>query len=710
MKTAIPLLYPFRWVFFLALSVLVLALGTFLLIQVPAAGEVQVDQEERIFDSRNVKEMLRNRARSAVRLTEFARKNIRSRVQAELDREVDRIANSFEQGEASGEGRFAFPSVASWMEGHGTASGALPEEIQEYMFLCDPTDDVVALYGPLYENFRGFGPLPPAQHPVSPTNRKDLKKEVSRIASHPEGSSSLTSLQRIGDSDWRVGELVPGEALKQAVRERILHLLQEESSGALPSLFLIDGQSEVHSFSDHGGNRESGPGGRETVERIEKTLQAVNDGGYVSSSKEQNTQQRQFTELFLEPYQPWEWLFVAAAPPVPESVSTQKGYLVGEGFPSSIWLTVFAALLFSVTLLFLAYRFLFARVAGGLSALKNDLETAAKDPEHSVGETQYPFTELSSLAATANQVLERSKERESRAESEKSYFEELFQNAPDGIVLADSNGYVLRVNKEFCTHFLFKEDEVQGRELDSLVGGEDKITEAGEFTDKVSRGYRIYTETVRYRKDGQAVPVAVYGVPLTTQTGERLIYGLYKDIREKKEAEEKLLQLTETDALTGVANRLKLEQLLEEELKISQRYASSFSLIMMDIDFFKEINDQYGHLVGDEVLKELAATMENSIRDADVLARVGGEEFLILLRRTDYDDAVCLAERIRSEIEANEFSVDRSITCSFGVTVYREDDDSKTLLNRVDDFLYIAKKNGRNRVVGGVKQGVVLGY
>lgn len=395
MKTAIPLLYPFRWAFFLALSVLVLALGAFLLIQVPAAGEGEVDQEERIFDSRNVKEVLRNRARSAVRLTEFARKNIRSRVQAELDREVGRIANSIEQGEAPGEGCFALPSVGSWMEGHGTGSGALPEEIQVYMFLCDPTNDVVALYGPLYENYGGFGRLPPAQDPVSPTNRKDLKKEVSRIASHQERSSSLTSLQRIGDSGWRVGELVPCEALKQAVRERILHLLQEESPGALPSLFLVDGQGEVHSFSDHGGKRESGPGGRQAVEWIENTLQAVNEGGYVSSSKEQDTQKRQFTKLFLEPYKPWEWLFVATAPPVPESVPTQRGYLVGEGAPSSIWLAVFAALLLSVTLLFISYRFLFARVAGGLCALKNDLEKADKDPEHSLGKTQYPFTELS---------------------------------------------------------------------------------------------------------------------------------------------------------------------------------------------------------------------------------------------------------------------------------------------------------------------------
>jgi diguanylate cyclase (GGDEF)-like protein len=119
---------------------------------------------------------------------------------------------------------------------------------------------------------------------------------------------------------------------------------------------------------------------------------------------------------------------------------------------------------------------------------------------------------------------------------------------------------------------------------------------------------------------------------------------------------------------------------------------------MFDIDFFKDINDNYGHDVGDEVLKYLSEIVSTRLRESDIFARWGGEEFIILLKACSKEDACSFAQNLKSNIEEAIFPHEIKMTCSFGVTTILPEDSIKTFLKRVDELLYLSKRNGRNRV------------
>ena len=157
-----------------------------------------------------------------------------------------------------------------------------------------------------------------------------------------------------------------------------------------------------------------------------------------------------------------------------------------------------------------------------------------------------------------------------------------------------------------------------------------------------------------------------------------------------------------TDPLTSIYNRLHFGHFLDAEIDRVKRYGGTFSIIFFDLDRFKEVNDEYGHLVGDEVLKRVAGIVEKANRNADIFARYGGEEFIILAPATDIAGARVHAERLRNDIEHHRFSEISHLTCSFGVAEYKPDaDDVTSLFKRADTALYNAKKLGRNRVETG---------
>ncbi len=159
-----------------------------------------------------------------------------------------------------------------------------------------------------------------------------------------------------------------------------------------------------------------------------------------------------------------------------------------------------------------------------------------------------------------------------------------------------------------------------------------------------------------------------------------------------------LLRLSVTDTLTGLYNRSKLDVILAQEIARSVRHQSPFSVILADLDFFKAINDNYGHIAGDEVLMSFAGILLQHCRELDVPGRWGGEEFLIICPHTDFSGARQLAERIRAAVASYEFSHGKQLTVSLGVACFIRDDDASTILKRADDALYRAKGKGRNRV------------
>lgn len=189
-------------------------------------------------------------------------------------------------------------------------------------------------------------------------------------------------------------------------------------------------------------------------------------------------------------------------------------------------------------------------------------------------------------------------------------------------------------------------------------------------------------------------------------TGKRVL-ELEKSL---KDANEEIRILSITDPLTGTYNRGYLTERLPQEIKRAKRYSRALSIIICDIDHFKKVNDTYGHLVGDEVLKDFARCIRHSIRhDVDWMARYGGEEFLIVLPETEVNGATAMAERLRGELsrrvtEAQDKQI--SITASFGVAGFSPNTPDEmispeALIRKADKYLYQAKRDGRNRAMGG---------
>lgn len=173
---------------------------------------------------------------------------------------------------------------------------------------------------------------------------------------------------------------------------------------------------------------------------------------------------------------------------------------------------------------------------------------------------------------------------------------------------------------------------------------------------------------------------------------------------ELKDANEKLRELALRDGLTGLYNHRYFQELLDKEMSRANRYKKPFSLLMLDLDHFKKINDQYGHPIGDIVLKKVSKEINNTIRVSDVTTRYGGEEFAIVLPETDLKGAALAAERIRKavehlEIEANGRRIDATI--SVGATCYHVSVGNRNkseVLSAADDALYNSKNTGRNRI------------
>ena len=169
-------------------------------------------------------------------------------------------------------------------------------------------------------------------------------------------------------------------------------------------------------------------------------------------------------------------------------------------------------------------------------------------------------------------------------------------------------------------------------------------------------------------------------------------------INELKTKNDELEVLYITDNLTGLFNRHKLNSVLSYEFDRSQRFKSFFGIIMLDIDYFKSVNDQFGHPVGDQVLKELANILQDNTRKTDIIGRWGGEEFFVIVPETEPNKIKNLAECLRRAIETHSFETIGYKTASFGVSVCTPKDTLVSLIARVDENLYKAKKAGRNSV------------
>jgi len=255
------------------------------------------------------------------------------------------------------------------------------------------------------------------------------------------------------------------------------------------------------------------------------------------------------------------------------------------------------------------------------------------------------------------------------------------KNVNDSVFITDMNNVITFVNEAFIRTYGYSEEEIIGRDGDVLG----KIDMEGEFYHK--------------RKDGSEFPVVLSMSVLKDESGQgTAIVRVAHDITQRKKMEEELMRLATTDPLTGAYNRTKFNDIMGRELERVKRYGERLSIIIFDIDHFKQINDVYGHMVGDEVLRGISELVRSNIRKIEYLVRWGGEEFMIVASGTEIEKAVHLANRIRSIVEEYRFENIEKITISCGVTEFKEGDTVDSFIKRADDALYMAKNKGKNRV------------
>jgi diguanylate cyclase (GGDEF)-like protein/PAS domain S-box-containing protein len=270
----------------------------------------------------------------------------------------------------------------------------------------------------------------------------------------------------------------------------------------------------------------------------------------------------------------------------------------------------------------------------------------------------------------------------------------LFFEAHDGMMLVSNKNGILAVNHAQYEMLGYEASEMYGMfpwQWDAHFSKEEIIAmmHRGEMEN-------LRFETLHKRKDGSVFPVEVTANSMTVD-GESLFFCIARDLTELKHQQEYVDHLASTDELTDLPNRRELNRVMNQQIAKSNDDNSLFSVVMIDIDFFKTINDKFGHSIGDVVLKEFGQSVKTMIRKADFISRWGGEEFFIILPDTDRVLAKQIAEKLRTQIQQAEFG-GMAITISVGVAEYTSGESLETILKRVDAAVYQAKANGRNRV------------
>lgn len=316
--------------------------------------------------------------------------------------------------------------------------------------------------------------------------------------------------------------------------------------------------------------------------------------------------------------------------------------------------------------------------------------------------------------------------------------EERLKNAPCGFLSIDYEGYIVAVNDTFLIEMNYEQDELVGKHVEKICrpparmifhsyfyptihlygkvrelfvkfmkkSGEEVpfILNARRFEDEAT--YRIdivmlpMIKRMEYEQVLRQTKVKVEEILKEKEAAHQELQALYVEIKEKKIEVENmnahLVVLSNTDKLTNIPNRRYFNQSLEESVFEYEKTQKPFSLMMMDIDHFKRVNDRYGHQIGDRVLIQVAAILSENLPKNAVLARYGGEEFVILLTGMSENDAMATAEILKDSIEYAHWDSVNRMTISAGIATFTEDDDSYSIITKADQALYLSKERGRN--------------
>lgn len=309
---------------------------------------------------------------------------------------------------------------------------------------------------------------------------------------------------------------------------------------------------------------------------------------------------------------------------------------------------------------------------------------------------------ISHFIAVKQDISARKTAERSLQESE-TRFRLFYEHAPVAYQSLDIRGHILAVNNAWLNQLGYPREAVIGHFIGDFLGpGQENVLKQ-RFSNFIRDGAIYNAEYDLVHHDGSIVTVSVDGlIDRDEHDNFRSTQCVLHNITAQKRMEQELRHLAATDALTGIANRRHFLEQMTLALARHQRHHTSTALLMLDLDWFKRVNDRYGHAIGDAVLRHYANIIQASLRRIDLLGRLGGEEFAILLMDTNAIGAYEFAERVRQLAEkqpAQTRAGEVAITLSIGVTVFApHDHDTDVILARADQALYRAKENGRNRV------------
>lgn len=302
-------------------------------------------------------------------------------------------------------------------------------------------------------------------------------------------------------------------------------------------------------------------------------------------------------------------------------------------------------------------------------------------------------------------ITERLQAQEALKASE-ARFRTLFEQAAVGVAEIDTlSGRFLAINRKYCDIVGYCETEMLELDFPSITYPDDLANDLAHMEKLKTGQIRDFDIEKRYfHKDGHIVWVELTVSPMWTPGNppDKHI-AIVQDITHRKEVECQLERLACTDDLTGLVNRRHFLAQAELELSRSIRYGRQMSILMVDADLFKNINDQHGHAAGDSALKQLADIFRGTLRAADLAGRFGGEEFAILLPETNHEMALELAERLRKVVAASQVALKSGLPLQFTVSIgvsslISRDDNLDMLISLADKGLYLAKHAGRNQV------------
>lgn len=301
-------------------------------------------------------------------------------------------------------------------------------------------------------------------------------------------------------------------------------------------------------------------------------------------------------------------------------------------------------------------------------------------------------------------VTERKRIQEALKKSAEE-IEDLYDHAPCGYHSLDENGLVIRMNHTELEWLGYGREDIVGKMhfYDLLTPGSKQVFHEN-FPYFLQTGYVHDLEFEIRRKDGTLLPVLLSGTAIRDEAGRFVASrSTLFDMTERKKLERELERQARTDILTGLNNRRYFFEMAEAQFARVRRYGEPLSLLMLDLDNFKSVNDTYGHHVGDAVLRKLSEVSRHALREIDIIGRLGGEEFAVLLPETNIEKALEAAERMRMAVESAAVKLENGaylhFTVSIGASSFTEKDTGlDSMLKRADKALYQAKNGGRNRV------------